>query len=67
MMLKSGTKKDTRILEILQEYLNKFDDENSNLENEIETDETEENEENDDLQLQNPIKKPKKGRPQGTK
>jgi hypothetical protein len=62
--LKAVGKRDMRILEILQEYLNEFDDENSNLENEIETDEIEEN---DDLQLQNPIKKPKKGRPRGTK
>ena len=70
--LKAVGKRDTRILEIFKQYLNEFDDENGNLEDdlngEIETDEIENDEiENDDLQLQNPIKKPKKGRPRGTK
>lgn len=66
--LKAVGKRDMRILEIFQQYLNEFDDENSNLENDFDDEiENDELEENDDLQLQNPIKKPKKGRPRGTK
>src|SRR5271154_4441426 len=76
--LKAVKKHDLRIFEIFQQYLNEFDDENGNLENESDDensnlknndlDNEEEIEENDDyLQLQNPIKKPKKGRPKGTK
>ncbi|RIA90320.1 hypothetical protein C1645_876175 [Glomus cerebriforme] len=44
-------------------YLNEFDDENGSLENDLDDEiEADEIEENDNLQLQNPIKKPKKGR-----
>ena len=71
--LKAVERHDTRILEIFQQYLEEFDDENGNLENELDGEEDfnseiETDEENDnDLWLQNPIKKPKKGRPKGTK
>ena len=53
-----------RIFEIFQHYLDEFDDLdelNSEIGSEDETDE------NINLWLKNPIKKPKKGRPKGTK
>lgn len=68
--LKAVGKRDTRILEIFQQYLNEFDDEDENLEIDdldCETETDNETEENDDQRLKNPIKKPKKGRPKGTK
>jgi len=72
--LKAVEKRDTRIFEIFKEYL----DENDNLENNdnensepdfnLDVETSENDEENDgDLHLQNPIKRPKKGRPKGTK
>jgi len=71
---KAVEKRDTRIFEIFKEYL----DENDNLENNdnenrepdfnLDVETSENDEENDgDLYLQNPIKKPKKGRPKRTK
>jgi hypothetical protein len=51
-------------LEIFQRYLDEIDD----LENELNCEIDSDNEANENsLQLQNPIKKPKKGRPRGTK
>jgi len=73
--LKAVESRDIRIFEIFQQYLDEFDDRNDNLENDSDSEEdfnsgseTDENDENDnDLLLQNPTKKPKKGRPKGTK
>ncbi|GET04426.1 hypothetical protein GLOIN_2v1793903 [Rhizophagus clarus] len=73
--LKAVEKCDTRIFEIFKEYL----DENGNLENNdsrnsesdfnLDVESSENDEENDCsfLHLQNPMKRPKKGRPKGTK
>jgi hypothetical protein len=63
--LKAVEKRDGRILEIFQRYLDEFDDleDDSEMGSDDETNEYDEN----NLQLQNPIKKPKKGRPKGTR
>jgi hypothetical protein len=69
--LKAVEKRDERILEIFQHYLDEFEDLENVPSNEIESNlnDDEINEENDEnnLQLQNLIKKSKKGRPKGTK
>lgn len=61
--LKAVEKKDERIFEIFQRYLDELNDFEDELNSEIDTDD-EANE--NSLQLQNPIKKPRKGRPKGT-
>ena len=66
--LKAVEKHDIRIFEIFQHYLNELndlDEHNSEIDSDDETDI--ENNENTNLWLKNPIKKPKKGRPKGTK
>lgn len=64
--LKAVENRDTRIFEIFQQYLEEFDERNDNSEEDFNSgDETDENDDN--LILQNPTKKPRKGRPKGTK
>ncbi|GBC00155.1 hypothetical protein RclHR1_03770002 [Rhizophagus clarus] len=73
--LKAVKKCDTRIFEIFKEYLNKNgnlennDSKNSELDFNLDVESSENDEENDCsfLHLQNPMKRPKKGRPKGTK
>src|ERR1043165_9935387 len=69
--LKAVEKRDEGILEIFQHYLNEFENLENVPSNEIESNlnDDEINEENNEnnLQLQNLIKKSKKGRPKGTK
>ena len=70
--LKAVEHHDIQIFEFFQQYLDQFNDNNpedefnseSDINSEVEMDE---DEGNDNLQLQNPRKKPKKGRPKGTK
>ena len=76
--LKAVEKRDTRIFEIFKEYLDENDGNLDNLEygnsenseldfnSDVET-EDDDRENNNNLHLQNLIKKPKKGRPKGTK
>ena len=66
--LKAVENRDMRIFEIFQQYLNEFGNESYDLEDDSEKDfnSGDETDENNDLLLQNPIKKPKKGRPKGT-
>jgi hypothetical protein len=63
--LKAVENRDTRIFEIFQQYLNELDE---NLEEDCDNEEesSEDGMDEDDLLLQNPRKKPKKGRPKGT-
>ncbi len=75
--LKAVEKRDTRIFEIFKEYLeeeyleeddNLENNENENSESDFDSDvEVDDDKENNGLYLQNPIKRPKKGRPKGTK
>jgi len=68
--LKAVKNHDTQIFEIFQQYLNEFDGENNNLENDCDSEKNfnsgGEMNEDDDLSLQNSTKKPKKGRPKRT-
>jgi hypothetical protein len=61
--LKAVENRDTRIFEIFQQYLNELDENLDDCDNE---DSSEDGMDEDDLLLQNPTKKPKKGRPKGT-
>jgi len=65
--LKAVENRDTRIFEIFQQYLGDDIENNSSDDDFNSEGENDENNENDNLLLQNPIKKPKKGRPKGTK
>ena len=66
--LKAVERRNGRILEIFQHYLDEFDDLENEFNSEIDSnDETDEENNENNWQLKNPIKKPKKGRPKGTK
>ena len=75
VILRAVEKRDTRILEIFKEYL---DEDDGSLENnsengesdsdlDVETDEGKKENYNNDLHFQNPVKRPKNGRPKRTK
>jgi hypothetical protein len=69
--LKAVESRDTRIFEIFQQYLNGFEDDNNSEDSNEDLNSGGEMDEHDEnynsLILRNPIKKPKKGRPKGTK